>query len=131
MQVSLSSFLRTNAENHFEGPIPPAERDRIRIVESAERALERTLPPLERCLRSLTLAYGDVLRDSALVEASRQLLAEATPEATSAGRAEFGGDRHARLYRQRASMLADSAAWLADKAQSLAELARRDGKRDC
>jgi hypothetical protein len=111
--MSLSTFLRNAAESHFEGPIPALERDRIRIVESAERAFDRALPPLERSLRSLTLAYGDVLRDSALVEASRQLLGEAGGAATP-------------HYRRRAEILAESAAWLAEKSGKLAELARRE-----
>lgn len=120
MPASLSSFLRDAAENHFEGPIPASERDRIRVVESAERAFDRSLPPLERSLRSLSLAYADVLRDSALVEASRQVLAE-----TAAG----GRDRSAELYRRRTAMLAESAVWLAEKAGNLADLARRDAAR--
>ena len=53
MHQSLSSFLRAATEAHFEGPIPAAERDRIRIVESAERAFDRSLSPLERSLKSL------------------------------------------------------------------------------
>lgn len=120
MPPSLSSFLRSAAENHFEGPIPALERDRIRVVESAERAFDRSLPPLERCVRALGLAYADLLRDSALVEASRQVLAEA--------RAEPDG-QSAELYRRRTAMLAESAAWLATKAGDLAELARRTGAR--
>jgi hypothetical protein len=120
MQASLSNFLRNAAENHFEGPIPAIERDRIRVVESAERAFDRSLPPLERSLRSLSLAYADMLRDSALVEASRQVLAE-----LGAG----GRGQTAELYRRRTEMLAESAAWLAEKAGNLAELARREGAR--
>jgi hypothetical protein len=121
MRSSLSSFLRAATESHFEGPIPAVERDRIRIVESAERAFDRSLPPLERSLKSLSHAYGDVLRDSALVEASRQLRSELAPE-PKAG-------RDAELYVRRASMLAESAAWLAEKARQLAELARRESAR--
>src|SRR5262245_8257804 len=120
MHSSLSSFLRTATECHFEGPIPAIERDRIRIVESAERAFDRSLPPLERNLKSLIHAYGDVVRDSALVEASRQLRVE-TMRNSNAG----GGE--ADLYVRRANMLAESAGWLAEKARQLAELARREG----
>lgn len=119
MHSSLSSFLRAATECHFEGPIPQIERDRIRIVESAERAFERALPPLERVLKSLSHAYGDVVRDSALVEASRQLRSETAGAAKLAA----GADHYAR----RADMLAESAAWLAEKARQLAELARREG----
>lgn len=122
MQASLSRFLRAAAEVHFEGPIPAVERDRIRIVESAERAFDRALPPLERGVRSLGLAYGDVLRDSALVEASRQIVAEA-------GQAGGAGGQAAELYRRRVAMLAESAAWLAEKAGDVAELARRERSR--
>ncbi len=122
MQASLSRFLRAAAEDHFEGPIPAAERDRIRIVESAERAFDRALPPLERGVRSLGLAYGDVLRDSALAEASRQIVAEA-------GQAGGGGGQAMELYRRRVAMLAESAAWLAEKAGDVAELARRERSR--
>ena len=121
MQASLSRFLRAAAEDHFEGPIPAVERDRIRIVESAERALDRALPPLERGVRSLSLAYGDVLRDSALVEASRQILAEAGPA---------GGGQATELFRRRVAMLAESTAWLAEKAADVAEQARRERSRD-
>lgn len=121
MHSSLSSFLRAATESHFEGPIPAIERDRIRIVESAERAFDRSLPPLERELKSLTHAYGDVLRDSALVEASRQLRSEMARE-PKAG-------RDADLYVRRANMLAESAVWLAEKAQQLAALARRESAR--
>src|SRR5262245_14155893 len=103
MNQSLSSFLRASADAHFEGPIPSADRDRIRIVESAERAFDRTLSPLERALKSLSIAYADVLKDGALVEASRQLRTEAGPES-----------RYAVLYRQRREVLAESAAWLCE-----------------
>lgn len=120
MHSSLSSFLRAATESHFEGPIPAVERDRIRIVESAERAFDRSLPPLERSLKSLIHAYGDVVRDSALVEASRQLRVELR-EPKRAGDAE--------LYLRRAGMLAESAGWLAEKARQLAELARRESAR--
>jgi hypothetical protein len=119
MHSSLSSFLRAATESHLEGPIPAIERDRIRIVESAERAFDRSLPPLERSLKSVIHAYGDVVRDSALVEASRQLRAEAARDANGAG----DGD----LYVRRAGMLAESAGWLAEKARQLAELAQREG----
>ncbi len=123
MQASLSRFLRAAAEDHFEGPIPAVERDRIRIVESAERAFDRALPPLERGVRSLSLAYGDVLRDSALVEASRQVLLEAGHETGGAG------SQTAELYRRRIAMLAESAAWLAEKAGDVADLASRERSR--
>ncbi len=122
MHSSLSSFLRAATESHFEGPIPAIERDRIRIVESAERAFDRSLPPLERSLKSLIHAYGDVVRDSALVEASRQLRTETVREPNGLGDAD--------LYVRRAGMLAESAGWLAEKARQLAELARREGTRD-
>jgi hypothetical protein len=118
MHSSLSSFLRAATESHFEGPIPAIERDRIRIVESAERAFDRSLPPLERSLKSLIHAYGDVVRDSALVEASRQLRVEMLRDPKDAGDAD--------LYVRRANMLAESAGWLAEKARQLAELARRE-----
>jgi hypothetical protein len=112
MQQSLSSFLRAATDAHFEGPIPAAERDRIRIVEGAERAFDRALSPLERALKSLSIAYADVLKDSALVEASRQLRAEAAPES-----------RYAALHRQRADVLAESALWLSEIARQVAERA--------
>lgn len=115
MNQSLSSFLRAAADAHFEGPIPSADRDRIRIVESAERAFDRALSPLERALKSLSIAYTDVLKDSALVEASRQL------------RAETGTDtRYAALYRQRAAVLAESATWLCEAARHVVDRARTE-----
>lgn len=118
MHQSLSSFLRAAVDAHFEGPIPAAERERIRIVESAERAFDRALSPLERTVKSLSVAYSDVLRDSALVEASRQL---------GAG-ADLAGDddRRSALHRQRAGVLAESATWLSETARALAEQARRE-----
>jgi hypothetical protein len=115
MHQSLSSFLRATTDAHFEGPIPAADRDRIRIVESAERAFDRALSPLERALKSLSVAYADVLKDSALVEASRQLRAESEPES-----------RYAALYRQRAEVLAESASWLSEAARQVAERARTE-----
>jgi hypothetical protein len=123
MHSSLSGFLRAATESHFEGPIPAIERDRIRIVEGAERAFDRSLPPLERSLKSLIHAYGDVVRDSALVEASRQLRLETAPISNG----EPKGAGNADLYVRRASMLAESAGWLAEKARQLADLARREG----
>ena len=115
MNQSLSSFLRAAADAHFEGPIPTADRDRIRIVESAERAFDRALSPLERALKSLSIAYADVLKDSALVEASRQL------------RAETGtGSRYAALHRQRAEVLAESATWLCEAARQVVDRARTE-----
>ncbi len=127
MHSSLSGFLRAATESHFEGPIPAVERDRIRIVESAERAFDRSLPPLERSLKSLIHAYGDVVRDSALVEASRQLRAEMGPEFKGASKREPKGTERTDLYVRRANMLAESAGWLAEKARQLADLARREG----
>ncbi|HJR21218.1 MAG TPA: hypothetical protein VJ822_06335 [Dongiaceae bacterium] len=115
MHRNLSSFLRAATDAHFEGPIPAADRDRIRIVESAERAFDRALSPLERALRSLSIAYADVLKDSALVEASRQLRAESEPEG-----------RYAALHRQRAEVLAESASWLSEAARQVAERARTE-----
>jgi hypothetical protein len=127
MHSSLSGFLRAATENHFEGPIPAIERDRIRIVESAERAFDRSLPPLERSLKSLIHAYGDVVRDSALVEASRQLRMEIAlePKGDPKGRPKDAGNTD--LYTRRTRMLAESAGWLAEKARQLADLARREG----
>lgn len=118
MQDSLSGFLRSAAENHFEGPIPARERDRIRIVESAERAFDLSLSPLERALRSVSQAYGDVLRDSALAEASHEVMQEGEV-----------GSRILDLHRRRAEMLAESAGWLAAKASELSDLARRQLRR--
>jgi hypothetical protein len=115
MNQSLSSFLRAAADAHFEGPIPSADRDRIRIVESAERAFDRALSPLERALKSLSIAYADVLKDSALVEASRQLRAETGMES-----------RYAALHRQRAEVLAESATWLCEAARQVADRARSE-----
>jgi hypothetical protein len=112
---ALSSFLRAATDAHFEGPIPAADRDRIRIVESAERAFDRALSPLERALKSLSIAYADVLKDSALVEASRQLRTESELES-----------RYAALHRQRAEVLAESASWLSEAARQVAERARAD-----
>jgi hypothetical protein len=118
MHQSLSGFLRAAVDAHFEGPIPAAERERIRIVENAERAFDRALSPLERTVKSLSAAYADVLKDSALVEASRQL---------GAG-ADLGGDddRLSALHRHRAGILAESAAWLSETARVLAEQAGRE-----
>jgi len=115
MHQSLSSFLRAATDAHFEGPIPAADRDRIRIVESAERAFDRALSPLERALKSLSIAYADVLKDSALVEASRQLRAESEPES-----------RYAALHRQRTEVLTESASWLSEAARQVAERARSE-----
>ena len=115
MHRSLSSFLRAATDAHFEGPIPAADRDRIRIVESAERAFDRALSPLERALKSLSIAYADVLKDSALVEASRQLRVESEPES-----------RYAALHQQRAEVLAESASWLSEAARQVAERVRTE-----
>ncbi len=115
MHQSLSSFLRATTDAHFEGPVPAAERERIRIVESAERAFDRALSPLERAVRSLSIAYADVLKDSALVEASRQLRMDAEPENVG---------RYSALQRQRAEVLTESASWLCEAARQVAERAR-------
>lgn len=117
MHQSLSSFLRAATDAHFEGPIPAAERERIRIVESAERAFEHALSPLERAIRSLSVAYADVLKDSALVEASRQLRSGAEADSQP---------RYAALHRQRATVLAESATWLCETARHLADRARSE-----
>jgi hypothetical protein len=115
MHQSLSSYLRAATDAHFEGPIPAADRERIRIVESAERAFDRSLSPLERALKSLSVAYADVLKDSALVEASRQLRAESVPDG-----------RYAAMHRRRADVLAESASWLSEAARQVAERARAE-----
>ena len=117
MHQNLSSFLRGAVDAHFEGPIPAAERERIRIVESAERAFDRALSPLERAIKSLSIAYADVLKDSALVEASRQLRADAEPHSDV---------RYSALHRQRAAVLAESATWLCEAARQVAERARSE-----
>ncbi|NJM93039.1 MAG: hypothetical protein HC861_10950, partial [Rhodospirillaceae bacterium] len=66
-------------------------------------------------LKSLSVAYADVLKDSALVEASRQL------------RAESDGDgRYAALHRQRAEVLAESASWLCEAAWQVSDRARQE-----
>jgi hypothetical protein len=78
MQRSLSSHMRDQVENWFEGPIPPEERERIRIVEAAEKSYDRSLTPVERAMRSLRYALAELERDSALLEASRQLVIEAS-----------------------------------------------------
>src|SRR5262249_16243990 len=93
--------------------IPAAERERIRIVEGAERAFDRSLSPLERAVKSLSIAYADVLKDSALVEASRQLRASSEDDT-----------RYSTLHRRRAEVLAESASWLCEAARQLAERAR-------
>lgn len=120
MHQSLSSFLRAATDAHFEGPIPAADRERIRIVESAERAFDHALSPLERAVKSLSIAYADVLKDSALVEASRQLRAGAEPD---------GDARYAALHRQRTEVLAESASWLCEAARQVAEQARSETPR--
>ncbi len=126
MHHSLSGFLRAATDAHFEGPIPAAERERIRVVESAERAFDHALSPLERAVKSLSIAYADVLKDSALVEASRQLQIGAESESHA---------RYAALHRQRAEVLTESASWLCEVARQVAERARgepperSDGKR--
>jgi len=117
MHQSLSSFLRATTDAHFEGPIPAAERERIRIVESAERAFDRTLSPLERAVKSLSIAYADVLKDSALVEASRQVREDVEPE---------GDGRYSAVHRQRTEVLAESASWLCEAARQVAERARSE-----
>ena len=114
MHQSLSSFLRAATDAHFEGPIPAAERERIRIVENAERAFDQALSPLERAIKSLSIAYADVMRDSALVEASRQLRLDAAET----------DSRQLALQRRRAAILADSAAWLRQAAEAVATQAR-------
>ena len=115
MHQSLSSFLRASVDAHFEGPIPTAERERIRIVENAERAFDHALSPLEQAVKSLSIAYADVLKDSALVEASRQLRAGAGPEIDV---------RYSALHQQRVDVLVESAAWLSEAARQVAERAR-------
>jgi hypothetical protein len=117
MHQSLSSFLRATMDAHFEGPIPATERERIRIVESAERAFDHALSPLERAVKSLSVAYADVLKDSALVEASRQL---------RAGPGSVGDARYTALHHQRAEVLAESASWLCEAARQVAERARSE-----
>lgn len=114
MHQSLSSFLRAATDTHFEGPIPATERERIRVVENAERAFDQALSPLERAVKSLSIAYADVMRDSALVEASRQLRLDAAD----------GESREGALHRRRAAILADSANWLRQAADKVAEQAR-------
>ena len=115
MHQSLSSFMRATTDAHFEGPIPAADRERIRIVESVERAFDRSLSPLERALKSLSVAYADVLKDSALVEASRQLCVESDADG-----------RYAALHRQRAEVLAESASWLCEAARHVTDRARQE-----
>ena len=117
MHQSLSSFLRAATDAHFEGPIPTAERERIRIVEGAERAFDRSLSPLERAVKSLSIGYADVLKDSALVEASRQIRATSVSEDDTP---------YSALHRRRAEVLAESASWLCEAARQLAERARSE-----
>ncbi len=105
---SLSSFLRHGADAHYDGPIPAETKERIRVVESAERAQERAMSAMERAMKSLSVAYADVLKDSAMVEASEELQREGVTG----------------VLKERRERLAESAAWLAcqaDKVQKLAQ----------
>ncbi len=108
--TNLSAFLRASApfSQHRE------DRERLRAVENAERAQYLAMSPGERAIRSMQTAYADVLRDSALVEASRQL------------RLDDGVDDKLAeaLYARRVATLADSAAYLSRAAAEGAELAR-------
>lgn len=107
--VSLSYFLRGLADqmNH----VPSEQKRFIQQVEAAEREYTHRLPPIERAMLSLGCAYADVLHDSALVEAARQLQAEG-----QGGQGEAAGA----LYRQRLTVLAESANWLVTMAQRVA-----------
>src|SRR5689334_21537387 len=120
MHQSLSSFLRAATDAHFEGPIPTAERERIRIVEGGERAFDRSLSPLERAVKSLSIGYAIVLKDRALVEASRQLRATSVAEDDA---------RYSALHRGRLDVLAESASWLCEAARQLAVRARGEASK--
>lgn len=105
MHSSLSSFLRSSTESHFEGPIPAIEKDRIAIIEAAERAYDRSLLPIERASKALAHAYGEVLQDSALVQAATEMKHE--------------GHDCDRLLAHRQAMLRESLTWLMCKAEEM------------
>lgn len=104
---SLSGHMRDQVQNFYDGPIPPEQRERIRIVESAEKSLDMSLPPLERAMKSLRHAFADVETDTALIEAARQLVLEAT---------DFNSrDAWEKLQERRRLMAIESATWLQGK----------------
>jgi len=88
---SLSGHMRDQVQNFYDGPIPPEQRERIRIVESAEKSLDMSLPPLER----------------ALIEAARQLVLEAADHNSR--------DAWEKLQERRRLMAIESATWARGK----------------
>lgn len=104
---SLSGHMKDQVQNFYDGPIPPEQRERIRVVESAERAFDMSLTPLERAMKSLRCAMADVENDTALIEASRQLVLEAT---------DFNSrDAWEKLQERRRLMAIESATWAQGK----------------
>lgn len=106
---SLSSFVRQTADQHFEGPIPAEHRERIRIIESAERSMERDMSPLERAMKSLRYAMSDVEGDTLHIEALHQLIGEGSDH-NSLDKWTKERDRHRLIALESATYAADQLA---------------------
>ncbi len=70
---------------------------------------------LERALKSLSVAYSDVLKDSALVEAGP----------AGVRRVGWRMCRYAALHERRAEVLAESASWLCEAARQVSDRAHQ------
>lgn len=124
MFESLSQFAREHSERSFDGPIPVRVKQRIRTIEDIERAFEDSLPPAERALKTLMSAYGEVLRETAKLEAARQLAIEVS----SGDRSALESGRPA-TYRRQASVVAERTAWLGRCAEELRSIAAKEAQK--
>jgi hypothetical protein len=64
---SLSSFIRQQIELAHDGRIPAEDQQRIRLIEQAERALERANGPVETARLALRAAVHDVEERAAVL----------------------------------------------------------------
>lgn len=118
MHRSLSGYLRDQLQRRYDGPIPGPELRRVEELACVERALDGDMAPIERALRRVADDYGDLLRETARLEATRQILAETHDR------------RREAEYRKRLALVLDSGRALEASNAQLLALARAEAGAD-
>lgn len=84
---TLSSFVSDQLQKRHDGPIPSQDMRFLEQLTAAERQAEQMLSPVERALKVLADDYADLLRETAFLEARRQIYTE-MPDAAAKRRFE-------------------------------------------
>jgi hypothetical protein len=115
MHQSLSGYVRDQLQRRYDGPIPRQELRWVEELLNAERQMEDALSPVEKAVKRLCACYGELMLETARLEASRQVLSE-TPE-----------PRWQREYKHRRDMAAAHSRALGSSNAALLSLLENDG----